>query len=148
LRDFLIPHVEEGLRKGGRSRRDFTIFTTAFIILGRNQDEIERAKAGVRQQISFYASTRTYKVVLDTHGWGNTAYQLNELAARGEWASMPKLITDEMLQTYAVTGTYDNIADRMQERFEGLLDRVAFYVPYKAAFDDDTWSKLCKQFNG
>ena len=60
---------------------------------------------------------------------------------------MPKLITDEMLETYAVSGTYDNIAEKMKERFNGLLDHVAFYVPYKAAFDDSVWSKLCKQFN-
>ena len=60
---------------------------------------------------------------------------------------MPKLITDEMLDAYAVTGTYDNIADRVKERYDGLLDRVAFYVPYKAAFDDAIWRKLCRQFN-
>jgi hypothetical protein len=70
------------------------------------------------------------------------------MAAKGDWASMPKLISDEMLDVYAVSGTYDNIADKMLERFDGLLDRVAFYIPYKAAFDEPTWSKLCRQFNG
>ena len=148
LREFVIPHVEEGLKRAGKSRKDFTIFTTAFVIVGRNQEEIERAKAGVRQQISFYASTRTYQVVLDMHGWGDVAPQLNALTAKGDWASMPKLITDEMLDVYAVTGTYENIGDKIQERFDGLLDRVAFYVPYKAAFDDATWRRLCKQLNG
>ncbi|MGH7984745.1 MAG: TIGR03617 family F420-dependent LLM class oxidoreductase [Candidatus Binataceae bacterium] len=148
LREFVLPHVEEGLKKSGRSRKDFTIFTTAFVIVGRNQEEIERAKAGVRQQLSFYASTRTYQVVLETHGWGDVAPKLNELAAKGDWAAMPKLITDEMLEVYAVTGTYDNIADKLRERYDGLLDRVAFYVPYKAAFDDATWRRLCHQLNG
>jgi probable F420-dependent oxidoreductase len=148
LREFLIPHLEEGLAKSGRTRRDFTIFTTAFVIVGRNQQEVEMAKAGVRQQISFYASTRTYKVVLDMHGWGDVAYKLNELAAAGRWDSMPNLITDEMLDVYAVSGTYDNIAEKMHERYDGLLDRVAFYVPYKAAFDDAIWSKLCRLFHG
>src|SRR5215467_490126 len=90
LREFLIPHLEEGLTKSGRTRRDFTIFTTAFVILGRNQEEIERARAGVRQQIAFYASTRTYKVVLDTHGWGDVSARLNEKAAKGAWGEMAK----------------------------------------------------------
>ena len=111
-------------------------------------NEIARAKAGVRQQISFYASTRTYQVVLDTHGWGEVAPKLNELAAKGDWAGMPKLITDEMLEVYAVTGTYENIGEKVRERFDGLLDRVNFYVPYKAAFDDAAWRRLCKQLNG
>lgn len=148
LREYLLPHVEEGLRKAAKSRNDFTIFTTAFVIVGRNHDEIERAKAGVRQQISFYASTRTYQIVLETHGWGEVASKLNELAAKGEWATMPQLITDEMLEVYAVTGTYDNIGEKVRERFDGLLDRVAFYIPYKAAFDDASWGRLCKEFNG
>jgi probable F420-dependent oxidoreductase len=148
LREYVLPHVEEGLKKSGRSRKDFTIFTTAFVIVGRNDEELERARAGVRQQISFYASTRTYKVVLDSHGWGDVAFKLNELTAKGDWAKMPALISDEMLEVYAVTGTYDNIADKVKERFDGLLDRVAFYIPYKAAFDDTVWARLCKQFNG
>jgi len=148
LREFLMPHIEEGLKKSVRSRKDFTIFTSAFVIVGRNDEELKRAREGVRQQISFYASTRTYQVVLDTHGWGDTASKLNELSAKGDWGSMPKLITDEMLDVYAVTGNYDNIGDKVRERFDGLLDRVSFYIPYKSSFDDATWARLCKQFNG
>ncbi len=148
LREFLIPHVEEGLTKAGRKRQDFTISTTAFVVVGRNQEELERAKAGVRQQIAFYASTRTYRIVLEMHGWGEIADRLNQMAAQGNWGSMGNLISDEMLDVYAVSGTYDNIGEKVQERFSGLLDRVAFYLPYKAAFDDGVWRKLCKQFNG
>ena len=148
LREYVLPHVNEGLKKAGRARKDFAITTTPFVIVGRNQEEIERARAGVRQQISFYASTRTYQIVLETHGWGDVAPKLNELAAKGNWADMPKLITDEMLEVYAVTGTYENIAEKVRERFDGLLDRVGFYVPYKSAFDDATWRKVCKQING
>jgi probable F420-dependent oxidoreductase len=148
LREFLLPHVDEGLKKSGRDRNDFSIFTTVFVIVGRNQDELERSRAGVRQQISFYASTRTYQIVLDMHGWGGVASKLNELAAKGDWASMPKLITDEMLDVYAVTGTYENIGEKVRERFDGLLDRVSFYIPYKAAFDDAVWRRLCREFNG
>src|SRR5208282_4464985 len=70
LREFVIPNVELGLAKSGRVRKDFAIASTAFVITGNNKDEIERSKAAVRQQIAFYASTRTYKVVLDMHGFG------------------------------------------------------------------------------
>lgn len=148
LREYVLPHVEEGLKKSGRNRKDFQIGTTAFVIVGRNQEEIERAKAGVRQQISFYASTRTYKVVLDMHGWGDVSSRLNEKAAKGDWGGMAKEITDEMLDTYAVVGTYDDIADKVMERYDGLLDRVGFYIPYRAGIDDAEWRKLTRKFNG
>jgi len=120
----------------------------AFVIVGRTQDEIKKTREAVRQQISFYASTRTYKVVLDTHGWGDVAQRLNEKAAKGEWATMGKEITDEMLDVYTVSGTFDDIADKVMQRYDGLLDRVAFYIPYRAGTDDAEWSKLAKRFNG
>lgn len=148
LRDAVIPNVEAGLTKAGRSRKDFTIATTAFVIVGRNAQEIERARAGVRQQISFYASTRTYKPVLDIHGWGETCLRLNEKAAKGDWAGMAKEITDEMLETYALAGTFDDIGDKIKARYEGLVDRVAFYLPYRAGIDDAAWRRLNAQFNG
>jgi probable F420-dependent oxidoreductase len=148
LREYVLPNVERGLQKSGRNRKDFEIGTTAFVIVGRSKDEIERARAGVRQQIAFYASTRTYKVVLDMHGWGEVSARLNEKAAKGDWSGMAKEITDEMLDTYAVSGTYDEIADKVKARYEGLLDRVAFYIPYRAGIDDAEWRKLTRKFNG
>jgi probable F420-dependent oxidoreductase len=148
LREFVLPNIEKGLQKAGRSRKDFKIATTAFVIVGRNAEEIEKAKAGVRQQISFYASTRTYKIVLDMHGWGDVSARLNEKAAKGDWGGMAKEITDEMLDVYAVSGTFDDIADKVKARYEGLLDNVGFYIPYRAGIDDADWRKLTRQFNG
>ncbi len=144
----MLPNVEKGLKKAGRARKDFEIQSTAFVIVGKNQDEIKKTREAVRQQISFYASTRTYKIVLDTHGWGEVAQRLNEKAAKGEWVAMAKEITDEMLDVYTVSGTFDDIADKVKQRYEGLLDRVAFYIPYRAGTDDAEWTKLAKRFNG
>src|SRR5436309_189397 len=52
LRETALPNVEAGLAKTGRKRGDVTFATTAFVIMGNDRDEIERAKAAVRQQIS------------------------------------------------------------------------------------------------
>ncbi len=82
------------------------------------------------------------------HGWGDVAQRLNEKAAKGEWSAMSKEITDEMLDVYTVSGTFDDIYDRVMTRYEGLLDRLAFYNPYRAGADDAEWRKLAKRFNG
>src|SRR5947199_83454 len=60
IQETVLPNVEAGLTKAGRPREQVALATTAFVIAGKNRDEIERAKAPVRQQLSFYASTRTY----------------------------------------------------------------------------------------
>jgi len=142
LRETVLPNVEAGLAKTGRSRQDITLATTGFVIGGANREEIERAKGAVRQQLAFYASTRTYQTVLDTHGWGETSQKLNERAAKGDWTGMADLITDEMLEVYAVEGTWDQVPALLREKYEGLIDRLAFYVSVRPGAEDERWRRL------
>jgi hypothetical protein len=128
LQETLLPNAERGLAKSGRTRKDLTLATTAFTIAGKTRDEIERAKGPVRTQLAFYASTRSYRGVLEAHGWGETCNRLSEKAASGDWGGMASLITDEMLDVYAVQGTWDEIPGLLKQKYTGLIDRLAFYA--------------------
>jgi hypothetical protein len=86
-------------------------------------------RESVRQQISFYASTPTYRVVMETHGWGAIADALGALAARGRWAEMPALITDDMLAIFAEEGEWTEILPRLRSRYAGMLNRLMLYFP-------------------
>jgi hypothetical protein len=138
----VLPNVELGLRKANRRREQVALATTAFVITGKNRDEMERMKGAVRQQIAFYASTRTYIGVLEAHGWGETCFRLNEKAAQGDWTGMASLITDEMLEVYAVEGTYDEVPDLLKKKYAGAIDRLGFYMSSRAGGDDATWKRL------
>jgi len=142
LREAVLPNIEAGAAKAGRTRLDVTLATSAFVISGKDQDEMERMKAGVRQQIAFYASTRTYIGVLEAHGWGETCYRLNEKAAKGDWAGMASLITDEMLEVYAVEGTYDEVPDLLRRKYAGVIDRLSFYSALRPGADDAAWRRV------
>jgi alkanesulfonate monooxygenase SsuD/methylene tetrahydromethanopterin reductase-like flavin-dependent oxidoreductase (luciferase family) len=61
---------------------------------------------------------------------------------------MADLVTDEMVDTYAVTGSYDTIAARVKERYGDLLDRHAFYQPHQPGLDDPRLARVVKEFNG
>ncbi len=124
LKETVLPNIEKGLAKAGRKREDFILQTGTFIASGATEDEVQKAVAPVRQQVSFYASTRTYKGVLDAHGWGDTCFRLNKKAAKGDWNGMAQEITDEMLDEIALVGTYDEIAKKLAKRYKGILDRV------------------------
>jgi hypothetical protein len=65
--------------------------------------------------------------VLELHGWGDLQPELNTLSKRGEWAAMGQMITDEMLETFAIICPPDQVASRVKERFGGLVDRFSFY---------------------
>jgi probable F420-dependent oxidoreductase len=148
LREYVHPAVEEGLRASGRSRSDFTYATASFVIIGDTEQERGPARQAIRQQIAFYASTRTYEPVLAAHGWQDLLPSLHRKSVEGDWTGMADLITDEMVDTYAVTATYDTIATKLAERYAGLLDRTAFYQPHQPGLDDPRLPRVVTEFNG
>jgi probable F420-dependent oxidoreductase len=148
LREYVQPAVNEGLARAGRSRNDFAYATSSFVVVGDTEEERARARQAVKQQIAFYASTRTYEPVLAAHGWQDLTPHLHRKSVEGDWKGMADLITDEMVDAYAVTGTYADIGRRLRERYTGLLDRTAFYQPYEQpALDDPRLPRLIKEFN-
>ena len=98
------PPSRRGLAKAGRTRADLELSLPAFIVTGTNEDEMARSAIGVRRQIAFYGSTPAYRPVLEHHGWGDLQDELNVLSKQGEWSAMGDLITDEILDAFAVVG--------------------------------------------
>ncbi len=142
LSEVVLPAIDEGAQKADRKRDALEIATTAFVAL--NDDEI----AAQRQQVAFYASTPSYRPVLDLHGWGKVGEELGSLAARGKWDEMPKLITDEMLEAFVLIGSWDDIAQRLHAKYDGLLDRVGLYRPFVPGVEDERWRKLVAAMAG
>lgn len=146
LQEFVHPAVEEGLRVSGRSRQDFTYATASFVIVGDSDAERSRNAEAVRQQIAFYASTRTYEPVLAGHGWEGILPDLHRKSLAGDWQGMARLITDDMLDTIAVAGTYETIGGKLRERYAGLLDRIALYQPYDTSLEQTRHAALVRAF--
>ncbi|HXY13864.1 MAG TPA: TIGR03617 family F420-dependent LLM class oxidoreductase [Terriglobales bacterium] len=147
LREYVHPAVEDGLRASGRSRREFTYASAAFVVVGDTEAERARNIEAVRQQVAFYASTRTYEPVLASHGWEGIGPELHQKSLQGDWNGMARLITDEMLNEVAVSGTYQDIGRKLCQRYAGLLDRVSLYQPYKTSADGPRQVNLVRQFS-
>jgi hypothetical protein len=119
-----------------------------FVIMGDSQKEIEDMREKVRRQIAFYASTRTYKPVLDAHGWGDVCLRLSEKAAKGEWGVMARDITDEMLNEFAVIGSPNEAPAMLKAKYDGLLDRLMFYHADRPGQHEARWRKIIEAFKG
>jgi probable F420-dependent oxidoreductase len=146
VREYVQPAVDEGLQASGRSRQDFQYATAAFVIVGDTERERSQNTEAVRQQIAFYASTRTYEPVLAAHGWEAIGPELHQKSLDGDWKGMSRLITDDMVDVIAVRGTYEDIGTKLRQRYAGLLDRVALYQPYESLGDDSRLAALVRQF--
>jgi probable F420-dependent oxidoreductase len=139
LSEVILPAIEAGARKADRDRGSIELATMAFVALNDQEADAQRA------QVSFYASTPSYRPVLELHGWSPIGDQLSALAARGRWDEMPKLITDEMLETFVIIGRWDELADRLRQKYDGLLDRVGLYRPYVPGVEDQEWRSLVQR---
>lgn len=127
LDEFILPNIQHGLDGAGRGREDIQLASAVFVIGGDNPAEIDEVREEVRAQIAFYASTPSYRPVFECHGWEDIAEQLSRLAARKKWAEMPALITNEMLNVFAVEGAWDEVPAKIMAKYDGLLDRVMYY---------------------
>ena len=87
LREFLLPHVEQGLKKSGRARKDFTISTSAI----RDRRAQSRRRSSAPKPVSASRShsmprpAPTRSCSIPTAG-RDVAPKLNEMAAKGDWA--------------------------------------------------------------
>jgi len=139
IREIVLPNIEQGAQSANRTRADVALSSAIFV--ATNEDE----RAAARQQISFYASTPTYKTVLDAHGWGAVNQALGELAKRGKWDEMPALITDEILNEVAIVAPQAEVPARIQQRYAGLLDRITFYAPFTPE-EAPKWRAMVQEF--
>lgn len=141
LKEALLPSIEEGAQKTGRKRKDIKISVTAFAATSLEEENF------ARKQLSFYASTPSYRSVMEFHGWGDTAEKLSAHAAKGEWTEMPMLLTDEMLNEFCLVTTPEKLADKLKDRYDGIADRLALYTPFVPGDRDEFWKQLTKGFN-
>ncbi len=137
LREVTMPALTRGRAKAGKTMEGFEICGPSFVVSGTSDEEVELAADGTRQQIAFYGSTPAYKGVLELHGWGALHDELNSLSKQGRWVDMGKMIDDEILETFAVVGTPEEIAPELGRRYGDLITRISFYAPYRS--DPDRW---------
>jgi probable F420-dependent oxidoreductase len=136
LRDVILPALAAGAAKTGRGPEAVAISASVMVATSPAEREF------TRQQIAFYASTPSYRPLLVHHGWEAAGESLSALAARGDWAGMPALVTDDMLAAFSVSGPLERLAEPLRQRYAGLLDRVTLYRPFVPGEADDAWRRL------
>jgi len=125
LRTVTLPNVEKGLAASGRQRSDFQISYPCFVVTGTDERTFAQARETVTRQIGFYGSTPAYKGVLDSIGAGELQPVLNTMSKEGKWKEMGEIITDDILQQFAVVAEPKDVAAKMKQRYGDLIDRTS-----------------------
>lgn len=125
LRETTLPAIERGLAKAGKSRKNFEISYPVFVCTGKDEKELAAAKIATKKQIAFYGSTPAYKPVLDSIGVGEAQGELNKLSKQGRWDDMGHVITDDIMNAFAVVGEPASIPGQIKRRYGDIIDRTS-----------------------
>jgi probable F420-dependent oxidoreductase len=127
LDEVVLPNIQSGAKGAGRDASEIAIVCPLLTIVGETDEEVHAAREAARLQLAFYGSTRTYARVFELHGWDGTSERLHELQKQGDIPGMAQVFTDEMLEVYAVTSTWDDLAGAIVDRYRDRADRVICY---------------------
>ncbi len=53
--------------------------------------------------------------------------QLHAKSLAGDWTGMADLISDEALEHFAVTATWETLGQKLRERYDGICDHTQLY---------------------
>lgn len=127
IEKILLPKVAEGTAKTGRKPSDVDLLVPVFTIVGDSEAERASMKQAARAQIAFYGSTKNYGFQFDMLGYEGVSAKLNDRLKAGDTAGMAALITDEMLEHYAVTASWSELGPKLLQRYKGKAARVLLY---------------------
>jgi probable F420-dependent oxidoreductase len=146
LREVTLPALERGAKSAGRTLADIEVSGPAFVVTGTTEEKMADSATKTRQQIAFYGSTPAYRPVLELHGLGDLQDELNTMSKQGRWAEMGDLVTDDVLDLFAVVAEPEALADDVAERFGGLVQRLSFYTPRTG--DTVRWKAAIERLQG
>jgi probable F420-dependent oxidoreductase len=135
LDQIVLPNMSRAAAAAGRSLEDVEMVSTVFVMTGTNDEEIARSMEPVRQQISFYASTPSYRSVLEASGF-DFGPELSAMSKRGEWDKMISVVPDEALHQVGVVAPIDELASAIKDRYGDRVQRVGFYTLGSVLMED------------
>ena len=145
IAEVMLPAVRRGAAKAGRGLDEFRVCMKPLVATARTQEELEPKVRDARARIAFYASTPGYVAAFDHLGLGEMARKAQGLSKAQRWEELPPLISDAVLDQFAVIGTYDEIAGKLTERFGRIVTNCEFSIAVKDAADKALLAQMARE---
>jgi probable F420-dependent oxidoreductase len=131
IEQVMLPAVRAGAAKAGRSLEKFSVSMKPLVAAAANEEELQPKIRDARARIAFYASTPAYAAAFDHLGLQDLANEAKYLSRAQNWEALPKLISDDVLDQFAVIGTYDKVGKKLVERFGRVVTNSEFSIPVR-----------------
>jgi len=124
----LLPRVAEGAALANRDVSDIDLIIPVFACPGDTPEERASYIARAKRQLAFYGSTPNYAFQFDDLGFDGTTNAIRAKMKHGDLTTIGDEITDEMFAMFAVEARWDDMADRLVDRYSTTASRVVMYL--------------------
>jgi probable F420-dependent oxidoreductase len=104
--------LADSLNASGRARSNFHVNLWNYVAIANDR---KQAIDDLRGTVAFYSSIPQYEKYYADHGFGAEARAAAEASARADTAAMLRAIPDEMVTTFAIAGTPDEVRERVDK---------------------------------
>jgi probable F420-dependent oxidoreductase len=143
----MLPAMRAGAAKKGRSLQDFKVSMKPLVASAANEEELQPKIRDARARIAFYASTPGYFAAFEHLGLADLANEAKLLSRAQNWEELPKLISDKILDQFAVIGTYDQIGRKLIERFGRVVTNSEFSIAVRNEAEKEILAQLVKDIH-
>jgi len=144
----LRPALAKGAAKANRDPRAIDLIVPTFAIPGDTPEERAPLVARTKTQLAFYGSTPNYAFQFDDLGFPGTTEAIRARLRAGDASGAATLITDEMLDHFSVVAAWDDLADVLVRRYEGVAKRLVTYLTRDSIRRDsrmlDRWGEVAR----
>lgn len=148
LAETVLPNLEVGAARVGRSPKDVEVIVPCFTAVGDTDAERAEWRELARLQVAFYGSTPNYGFIFEQLGLEGVTPRIRERQKAGDIRGMAQVVTDDLLDHFVVSGSWNDIAGRIAERYTGVADRVVSYFAGLAWMRDPTqlerWGQVAR----
>ncbi|MGH9297545.1 MAG: LLM class flavin-dependent oxidoreductase [Acidimicrobiales bacterium] len=119
ITNWLIPESLEEFRllikqECDRAGRDPSEVTIATLLMVSADSEDEDARQAARRGVAFYCASEHYLHIADLAGHGEQARRVKEVWETRDFDAATRLVTDEMVERFTVTGSEEECAAKVQ----------------------------------
>ncbi len=132
IRTHLLPGIADGAKRAnggaGRDASEVDLIVPVIVAAGDTPEERAGAVREAKTTIGFYGATPNYAFQFDDLGYTGLRDRLADRLKARDGEGSQALITDEILDQFAVVAKWDDVADKMIARYSGVAARLVIYL--------------------
>jgi alkanesulfonate monooxygenase SsuD/methylene tetrahydromethanopterin reductase-like flavin-dependent oxidoreductase (luciferase family) len=127
IKNRLLLGLAEGAARAGRDPAAIDKIIPVIVAAGDTPEERATPIREAKTTLAFYGATPN-AFLFDDLGHHGLRDQLRDCLKTGDSARSEALITEEILDQFAIVARWDDVADRMIERYKGIASRLVIYL--------------------